>query len=212
MSESCRLCGAVAVLWLQVHERCYLECAECYSVQVSALQLPNRETERAHYDLHQNDPDDPAYRTFLSRVTVPLLSLLMPGSRGLDYGCGPGPALAAMLTEAGHQVSLFDPIYEPDPSVLEDARYDFITCTEVAEHFHSPGAEFERLASMLTSGGVLAVMTAFNPGREAFESWHYPRDPTHVMFYKEETFHWLSQHLGLAVEFPGRDVVMLTAS
>lgn len=143
---------------------------------------------------------------------MPLLPLLMPGSRGLDYGCGPGPALAAMLTEAGHEVALFDPAYESDVSVLENGRYDFITCTEVVEHFHAPGVEFERLASMLTSGGVLAVMTAFNPGRDAFPSWHYPRDPTHVIFYREETFYWLAQHLGMAVDFPGRDVVILTAN
>ena len=35
----------------------------------------------------------------------PLLARLGPASHGLDYGCGPGPALATMLREEGHGVT-----------------------------------------------------------------------------------------------------------
>ena len=55
----------------------------------------------------------------------------------------PVPALAAMLTEAGHRMALYDPFFAPDPAPL--AVYDFVTCTEAAEHFHHPAAEFARL-------------------------------------------------------------------
>jgi len=35
---------------------------------------------------------------------------------------------------------------------------DFITCTEVAEHFHRPADEFRRLDALLKPGGWLALM------------------------------------------------------
>jgi hypothetical protein len=43
-----------------------------------------------------------------------------------------------MLAEAGHAMALYDPFFRPDPAALE-RDYDFITCTETAEHFHHPG-------------------------------------------------------------------------
>ncbi len=82
----------------------------------------------AHYLHHENHLDDPGYRRFLSKLADPLLARLPAGSKGLDYGCGPGPALAAMLREAGHQVALYDPFFHPDLTPLERS-YDFETCT-----------------------------------------------------------------------------------
>ncbi|MGB2360319.1 MAG: methyltransferase, partial [Porticoccaceae bacterium] len=58
--------------------------------------------EKAIYDQHQNSPDDLQYRRFLSRLTEPLLERLGPCSRGLDFGCGPGPTLSVMMAEQGH--------------------------------------------------------------------------------------------------------------
>lgn len=95
---------------------------------------------------------DAAYRAFLNRAAGPLLERLPPARQGLDFGCGPGPALAIMLREAGHTVALFDPFFYPDPAVLASA-YDFITCTEVAEHFHRPAEEFSKLDALLNPGG-----------------------------------------------------------
>ena len=97
--------------------------------------------------------DDPGYRRFLSKLADPLRGRLAPGAHGLDYGCGPGPALAAMLREAGHEMALYDPVYYPDTAPLQ-ARYDFVTCTEVAEHFHAPAQEFDRMGALLRPGGL----------------------------------------------------------
>ncbi|WP_269140150.1 class I SAM-dependent methyltransferase [Pseudothauera nasutitermitis] len=167
-----------------------------------------RDAERAFYDTHRNAPDDPGYRRFLARIAEPLMQRLSGSAEGLDYGCGPGPALAAMLAEGGHRVACYDPYYCPDAAVL--ARdYDFITCTEVAEHFHDPAAEFVRLAGLLRPGGWLAVMTCFQTDDARFANWHYRRDPTHVVFYREETFAWLAGHLGWHLEVPAKDVALL---
>ena len=123
-NSHCPLCGAPdAPPFHRDKRREYLRCAECALVFVPPAYLLTRDEEKAEYDLHRNDPDDAGYRRFLSRLAEPLLQRLAPGSSGLDFGCGPGPALAAMLREAGHEVVLYDSFYAADAAVLE-RRYE----------------------------------------------------------------------------------------
>ena len=186
----------------------YWRCDACGARGMAPAHYPDPATERAEYDRHENAVDDPGYRRFLGRLATPLLARLAPGARGLDYGCGPGPALAAMLREAGHEVALFDPVYAPDPAPLSET-YDFITCTEVAEHFHRPADEFDRLGAMLNPGGLLAVMTCFQTEDSRFAAWHYRQDPTHVVFYRAATFAVLAAARGWSCEIPRKDVALL---
>ena len=183
----------------------YRICPTCEAVFLLPHLLPDPDEERERYLLHENDPDDPGYRDFLSRLAKPLLERLPPGQEGLDYGCGPGPALARMLEEAGHRVRLYDPFFYPDRSVL-DRTYDFISCTETAEHFHDPAGEFARLDRLLNPGGWLGVMTTFRPDDRDFPSWYYRRDPTHVVFYREATFRRLAERFDWHCEFPVPDI------
>jgi hypothetical protein len=81
--------------------------------------------------------------------------------------------------------------------------------TEVAEHFHHPAREFSRLAGMLRPGGWLAVMTTLLSNDVVFEDWYYRRDPTHVVFYRRETFHRIAAMCGLNCETPGGNVVLM---
>ena len=191
-----------------VEGRDYRRCALCEATFLDPRQFPTAEEERDHYLSHRNDPDDPGYRRFLSRLARPLLERLEPGSRGLDYGCGPGPALAAMLREAGHPMTLYDPFFHPDPAALAGV-YDFVTCTEAAEHFHRPAEEFDRLDRLLRPGGRLAVMTSFQEEDARFAAWHYRRDPTHVVFYRAATFRLIATQRGWRCEIPARDVALL---
>ena len=169
---------------------------------------PDRSVEEAEYRLHVNAVDDPGYRRFLARLAEPLLARLAPGSEGLDFGCGPGPALAVMLREAGHSVALYDPLFFDDPRVLEQ-QYDFVSCSEVAEHFHRPAEAFEQLDGLLRPGAWLGVMTGFLDDGVDFERWHYRRDPTHVVFYREQTFRFLAQRHGWQCELAGANVVLM---
>ncbi|SEG48533.1 class I SAM-dependent methyltransferase [Billgrantia desiderata] len=188
--------------------RDYYRCDNCRLVFVPPEQRLSPEQERAVYDQHQNRPDDPGYRRFLSRLFEPLQHRLAPGASGLDFGAGPGPTLSLMFEEAGHPMAIYDPFYAPDASVLE-RRYDFITATEVVEHLFAPGRELARLAALLPSGGWLGLMTKRVTGEEAFARWHYILDPTHVCFFSEASFEWLAAQLGMSVEFPGADVALL---
>jgi len=186
----------------------YWRCENCQATCVDSAQLPEPALAEKHYRLHRNEINDPAYRQFLSRLCSPLLERLHAQSSGLDYGCGPGPALANMLAEAGHHMAIYDPLFYKDAGVLE-VTYDFITCTEVAEHFHQPFEEFTRLNRLLKQGGMLAIMTLFQNDDDAFANWYYRRDPTHVVFYREATFQVLAKHFGWQLEIPCNNVVLL---
>ena len=196
---------------MHVDGRSYLRCDVCEATFMSPAQRPTADEERAEYLRHRNDPADPGYRHFLQRLSGPLLARLAPASAGLDFGCGPGPALAALLGAAGHVVSVYDPFFAPDTAALARS-YDFITCTEVAEHFHAPAAEFARFDALLRPGGWLGVMTCFQADDARFAAWHYRRDPTHVVFYREATFRLLARRFGWRCEVPCKDVVLMRKS
>ena len=170
-------------------------------------------SEHAFYGTHENGVDDLGYRQFLKRFLDPFLEECPVGEKyltGLDFGCGPGPALAAMLTEQGADMSLYDPLYYPDKGVL-NKQYDFIVSTEVFEHLHDPSAVMDVLSGILMQGGCLGVMTEFLPvEKEKFAQWHYRRDPTHVGFWSERTFAYVAERWGFDVKTIDRRVVLLS--
>lgn len=207
--QDCPVCEARTVSPFQVIEtKVYRRCDTCLATFVDRAFFPAPDEERRHYAHHENDVDDAGYRRFLSRLAAPLLERLPPAQKGLDYGCGPGPALAAMLREAGHEMRVYDPAFVPDPAPLRET-YDFITCTETAEHFHAPAMEFSRLKRMLRPGGVLALMTCFQTDDSRFAGWRYRMDPTHVVFYRDATFIRLAAQWGWRADIPAKDVVFL---
>ena len=156
--------------------------------------------------MHNNDVDDPEYRKFLSKLFDPLIKKLKKESRGLDYGCGPGPALASMLREEGFSVDIYDPYFFPDES-YRDKVYDFITCTEAAEHFYEPQKEFNKLDQVLADKGILGVMTNFYEDTINFEDWYYRKDPTHVVFYTVKTLQCIAEERSWKVDIQSKNVV-----
>lgn len=206
---ACPVClSARTAFLLAVEGRDYWRCDDCEARFLDPDQLPSRAVEMAYYMRHENDARDPGYRRFLSKLALPLLDCLERPSIGLDHGCGPGPALAAMIREAGHEVTLYDPFFAPDPAVLEGV-YDFVVCSEAAEHFHRPAEEFRRLRRLLRPGGWLGIMTCFQTDDARFAAWHYRRDPTHVVFYRESTFRHLAGCWGWSFRTPVKDVVLM---
>jgi hypothetical protein len=195
VSQPCPLCGSRDTAPFDLAPARYFDCGECGLRFLDPLQRLSRDEESAYYATHRNDPADTAYRRFLSPLVDALVTRLTRHDQGLDYGCGPGSALAAMLVEQGFQVALYDPCFEPDTAVLQ-RRYAFVSCSEVAEHFHAPGEQFRALDGLLQPGGWLGVMTGILHQGIDFERWHYRRDPTHVCFYRPQTMQWIADALG----------------
>lgn len=205
----CSVCNAPSTrFFLSVNGCDYRRCDRCMATLLDPAQWLSPEMEYAHYLGHKNNPADKGYRRFLSKLADPLLARLPPAQKGLDYGCGPGSALPHLLSEAGHRVSRFDPFFSPHPVVLE-RRYDFITCTETIEHFQRPAEEFARFDRMLRPGGWLAIMTCFQTDDTLFSDWHYRREPTHVVFYRDATLRRIARTFGWSCEIPAKDVALM---
>ena len=126
---------------------------------------------------------------------------------GLDYGCGFAPALANIFKSYGFKVELYDPFFFPNKDVLLK-KYKFITCSEVVEHFFSPYDEFDKIDNLLDNNSWFGVMTTFLPRDDLFENWYYRRDPTHVVFYKKQTFQHIGFQRNWQVFFPSENIVL----
>ncbi|HFC05321.1 MAG TPA: class I SAM-dependent methyltransferase, partial [Rhizobiales bacterium] len=176
MNEPCRLCGSKATeTFAEANKRHYLRCETCLLVFVIQDELPDLEVERAEYGLHHNDPADQGYRTHLSKLTRPLVTGIPVPAHGLDFGCGPGPTISVMLAEQGFDMADYDPAFFPDEALLQK-QYDFVSCTEVVEHFYNPGRDFELLARLLKPGGRFGIMTQLLSDDIDFEHWYYARE------------------------------------
>jgi hypothetical protein len=204
----CPLCIGEVNPYIGDRRRAYFHCPRCELVSVAPGSHLDQASEKVYYDLHENDPADPGYRRFLGRLAGPLLGRLTVGMSGLDYGCGPGPTLSIMMEEAGMLMEDYDPFYKPDRGAL-GRSFDFVTCTEVVEHFRRPAEDWLRLMALLRPGGWLGIMTKMVINKERFAVWHYKDDPTHVSFYSPKTFDWLGERFGLTVEKVSPDVILL---
>ncbi|HYW34570.1 MAG TPA: class I SAM-dependent methyltransferase [Balneolaceae bacterium] len=212
-SDHCILCNAQDVDFFFKNrsgpdQTTYYTCNQCHLIFASDKDRPSPREEFARYNQHENNPDDPQYRAFLTQLFRPMQERLSAGSKGLDFGSGPGPTLHRMFEDHGHDMQIFDPFYANNPAVFEES-YDFITATEVAEHLHHPAKEFKRLWSCLLSGGYLGIMTKrAEKERSFFANWYYHRDPTHVTFYTKETFLWLADEWDASITFPGENIAI----
>ncbi len=211
-TENCRLCGTTADVMgmLPSDNRLFLHCPECACVFVAGAGLPTEDLEKQRYLQHRNDPT-PEYQGFLSRLAAPVARLAPTGARGLDFGCGPIPVMSALLESQGFTMENYDPFFFADAALLGQT-YDFVTCCETAEHFHHPEKEFALLNRLVKPGGFLAVMTQMRSQWDGFFEWHYPRDPTHVVFYSPRTMRWLSQKFDWTPMFFPENVVIFQKS
>ena len=174
----------------------YYHCHRCALIFKSPEHYQDFDAQKKRYDLHQNDEEDAGYRAYFGRFLDFVLPRV-PGVRNaLDYGCGATSLLASMLEEEGIACDSYDPIYHPDHAYREK-RYDLIVSVEVFEHLHHPEEVFSELLEGLKPGGYLAIQTQFHPDSESqFLKWYYRLDPTHIFFFRPETFHYLAERYG----------------
>ncbi|KAG5485049.1 hypothetical protein LSCM1_07129 [Leishmania martiniquensis] len=227
---ACRLCASpIVTLFHKDKMREYYQCSQCSLVFVPDQFILSSSDEKSIYDLHDNNPGDPAYQKFLSRAALPLadyFSITHPADetpherRGLDFGCGPAEVLASLLSNAPYNflMDTYDLYYFPERKYYleREGHYDFITATEVVEHLQDPLSVFRTLWRCIRpDGGVLVIMTKRVLGSiDRFRSWHYIRDPTHIAFFHTDSFRWLANYLPsnsetCEVRFVSADVALL---
>jgi len=207
--EKCPLChDCDHIEYSQDKTRPYLQCQNCALIFVRSKDLLGPKEEKERYSTHQNDFKDQGYRDFLYRLLTPLKEVLIPNSQGLDFGCGPGPAISHYMGEEGYSVSNYDPYFANDLSTLE-TTYDFLTCTEVIEHIYDVKEAFKQMVELVKDKGVVGIMTQFPPEEQSqFSSWWYKNDPTHVRFFSKNTLNFMANEYNLEVEFHGKSVAI----
>lgn len=179
-------------------DRIYYRCENCFLIFVDTHFLPSADKELKRYNLHQNTIDDKLYVDFLNQAIHPSLNFIHSSHHGLDYGCGKNAVLSQLLLAHGIGCDNYDVFYYPK---LPDKLYDFIFCTETAEHFFSPEKEFFNMTSRLYKNGFLILMTEFWKNLDDFKNWYYTRDFTHVCFYHQHTIDYLAQKFNLKIRF-----------
>ena len=195
-----------AVDFKNIKQKRYWKCSYCEAIFLDKEFYLSSNDEYKHYLTHNNDVNDPRYKQFLSNLMLPLIERIKLNSIGLDYGCGPGPALSLMLREKGYQMFNYDPFFHPKKSNLLK-KYDFISCSETVEHFHNPFYEFTRFNELLNDGGIIGIMTNFHSKENIFENWYYIKDPTHVVFYSKNTFLIIAKMFKWDCEFLNNNLV-----
>ena len=195
-----------AAVFKNIKQKRYWKCNYCEAIFLDKEFYLSSDDEHKHYLTHNNDVNDERYKKFLSNLMLPLIGRIKLKSIGLDYGCGPGPALSLMLREKGYQVFNYDPFFHPKKSNLLKT-YDFISCSETVEHFHNPFYEFTRFNELLNDGGIIGIMTNFHSKENIFENWYYIKDPTHVVFYSKNTFLIIAKMFKWDCEFLNNNLV-----
>lgn len=196
--DVCPLCGAPGPFEtvVDIRKRRNRVCARCRLIFAETAFLPAPEAEKARYAKHRSGLEDAGYVAFLRQAVAPALPFLKPEMRGLDYGCGHTPTLHLLLREAGLRCENYDVFFFPE---WPAGTFAFLFATEVVEHFHRPADEWSRMLALLKPGGILTVMTAPWEDLDAFRTWGYASDETHVAFYHRQSLEWICARYGLAV-------------
>lgn len=202
----CPLCTTLPISTpLNAVEKIFYECGECGLIFLDPSFRLDPLSEKSRYELHNNSPNTPGYIEFLSRATEPLVKNLSPGARGLDFGCGPGPTIAYIMSQLGFVVENYDPFFYP--KIFDNnEKFDFIICTETLEHMFNPISELNKISELIVPGGYIAFMTEIYCKTISFEEWWYLRDPTHVSLFQDKTFKWIALHFGWRLIFEGKNV------
>ncbi|MCB0413701.1 MAG: methyltransferase domain-containing protein [Bdellovibrionales bacterium] len=176
----------------------YFSCNCCDLVFLHPEHRLSYRDEKLRYLEHENAVSDLKYMNYLKQlwdfVEESLGEVFSPG---LDYGCGPAKGYERLL-EGRCQIDSFDPYFYPH-TIMKADSYQFILCSEAAEHFYSPFEQFQEMQKLLRPKGFLGLRTELRNPSIDFEKWYYRLDPTHVVFYSEKTLLWLAQELDLEI-------------
>jgi SAM-dependent methyltransferase len=203
MQQECILCNSNSVSVLKPAgtgkkpgNRCFLHCGVCDLIFVPERFHLSTSDEKARYRLHDNSLSNEGY-VGMFKDKIALIKQYCPDVNSvLDYGCGPGPVLAQLLSMEGFNCDIYDPHFFPE---FPESRYDLVVSTEVFEHLRDIKPELERIKTCLNPGGFFAVMTGFHDAVESFEKWWYIADPTHICFFSMQTFGWIAEKFGFRI-------------
>lgn len=197
----CKICkNDTLELYDKAQNKSYNICKNCQAIMLEKEFLVDTDIELAQYENHNNSFQSKGYvKMFEDFLDYFWEDVDKKDTNALDFGSGPGPVLAQILTNKGLHVDIYDKFYQPI-KIYEDKKYSLITSTEVFEHLQNPLEILTLFKNHLIKGGIIAIMTLFHDNnKENFLNWWYRRDPTHILFYTPKTFEVLAEMCGLKI-------------
>jgi SAM-dependent methyltransferase len=197
----CKICQETAITFYDPRMECdTCFCEQCQFIFKDKAAYVTLERERELYDQHNNTLESPGYvemfEHFIDETIHPNIDSIHDV---LEFGSGPGPVLSQLLEKHGLNVECYDKFFSPE-KIYEGKQYDLITATEVIEHIDEPVGIMHFFFRHLRPGGYLAVMTQFHTNDiDDYLDWWYRADPTHICFYRPETFKKLANITGFEV-------------
>lgn len=136
----------------------------------------------AEYDPRRLIPRRSAYRESIRRADYfavrnlgrflldEISTLVRPGDKVADVGCGEQPLRTAIEARGGNYTGIditqnaqgtVDVIADINALPLQNGAFDFVICSEVLEHVATPYEALDELARILRPGGTLLVSVPF---------------------------------------------------
>lgn len=199
--KKCKICYCnTAVIKDDKTDKIYYRCLECeyiFSDEKFHLEI---ESEKKHYDNHDNNLESLGYVKMFEKLIDEFISHVSKDIKtALDFGCGEGEVLPILLERTGIHCDRYDLFYFPK-KVYENKKYDLICSTEVIEHLSNPLDTIKELLLHLNKDGYLLFMTYFHPSDdEKFLKWFYIKDVTHISFFNLKTFEHLASEFNLEI-------------
>lgn len=192
---NCKLCDAPASRVLTTDaRRLYRICNVCGLVFVPENFHVSTQEERARYALHDNTANNPEYVEYLRGVAGELRRIPIDKPNILDYGCGKDPVLTEILRDRGFACTPYDPLYAPGHT-LPSGRFDIIILCEVIEHIRNLKRELRTINDLFTDTGFLFIKTELYHDADAFGTWWYAQDTTHINFFSLDTMRFIASNL-----------------
>ena len=207
----CKICQGPTTAFYDDYMQCRtFHCSDCAFIFKDEQALISKEKELKVYQQHNNSEENLGYvamfQDFIDKTFAPHKAQI---KTALDFGSGPTPVLAKMLMREGFATDIYDKFFSPE-KVFEGKTYDLITSTEVLEHIGDVHGVMALLTRHLNPGGYLALMTQFHDNtREHYLQWWYRRDPTHIVFYRPETFQVLAKQYGMTLHYHDSKKIVL---
>jgi hypothetical protein len=207
----CKICQGPVTAFYDDYMQCEtFHCSGCELIFKDDHAVVSEEKELKVYQQHNNSEENLGYvamfQDFIDKSVAPYKEQI---KSALDFGSGPSPVLAKMLVRERFETDIYDKFFSPE-KVFEGKRYDLITSTEVLEHIGDVHGVMRLFTQHLNPGGYLALMTQFHDNtREHYLNWWYRRDPTHIVFYRPESFAVLAKQYGMTLRYHDSKKIVL---
>ena len=132
MSTLCKVCSTVTRTFHHKTFGMYHVCDYCGFISKDKSDHVSALAQQTIYDSHNNSIEDPVYVEYFDHfLKEAVLPYTTNGNCGLDFGSGPSPVLAQILSDAyGYNMDIYDLFYSPEKSYISKT-YDLITVTEI---------------------------------------------------------------------------------